>query len=76
MPNITILALQGLTCNCISKLTKALEALRDIQQVAVTLNTLNYAKVTGSASVQDIIKTIEQKPVTKGKWQHNLYKAF
>ncbi|WP_032115153.1 copper-exporting P-type ATPase CopA [Candidatus Arsenophonus nilaparvatae] len=58
MPNITILALQGLTCsNCISKLTKALEALPDIQQVAVTLN---YAKVTGSASVQDIIKTIEQ----------------
>lgn len=58
MPNITILALQGLTCsNCISKLTKALEALPDIQQVAVTLN---YAKVTGSASVQDMIKTIKQ----------------
>ncbi|MFS1537575.1 MAG: copper-exporting P-type ATPase CopA [Candidatus Phlomobacter fragariae] len=58
MPNITILALQGLTCsNCISKLTKAMEALPDIQQVVVTLN---YAKITGFASLQDIIKTIEQ----------------
>lgn len=58
MPNITILALQGLTCShCINKLTTALKARPDIQQVAVTLN---YAKITGSASVQDIIKTIEQ----------------
>lgn len=58
MANITILALQGLTCsNCINKLTKALAARADIQQVAVTLN---YAKISGSASVHDIIKTIEQ----------------
>lgn len=58
MPDFTILALQGLTCsNCINKLTKALEARQDIQQVTVTLD---YAKITGSASVDDIIKTIEQ----------------
>ncbi|HGJ5864270.1 copper-exporting P-type ATPase CopA [Arsenophonus nasoniae] len=58
MPDFTILALQGLTCsNCINKLTKALEARQDIQHVTVTLD---YAKITGSASVDDIIKTIEQ----------------
>lgn len=58
MANTTILALQGLSCgHCTGSVKKALDARPDVESAVVTLD---FAKVTGDADAQSLIKTIEE----------------
>lgn len=53
-----LLALQGLSCmNCAQRVKKALEARADVEQAEVNVH---YAKVSGSATPEDLISSVEQ----------------
>ncbi|WP_411704637.1 copper-exporting P-type ATPase CopA [Edaphovirga cremea] len=53
-----LLALQGLSCmNCAQRVKKALEARADVEQAEVNVR---YAKVSGSATPEDLISSVEQ----------------
>lgn len=58
MSDIIVLALQGLTCNhCVGRVKKVLEARDDVDQAEVGLD---YARVTGHATVADLIDSVSQ----------------
>ncbi|CAI1517292.1 Copper-exporting P-type ATPase A [Serratia proteamaculans] len=58
MPQITVLALQGLTCmHCVGSTRKALETVPGVTAVDVALDS---AKVTGDADPQTLINAVEQ----------------
>ncbi|MFD1801616.1 copper-exporting P-type ATPase CopA [Mixta tenebrionis] len=62
MPQTINLALDGLSCgHCVKRVKEALEQRADVQQAEVTLN---EAQVTGEASAEDLIATVEQAGYT------------
>ncbi len=62
MPQTIILALEGLSCeHCIKRVKDTLESRADVDSAQVELD---YATVTGSAAVQDLIDSIKQAGYT------------
>ncbi|HEK0313190.1 TPA: copper-exporting P-type ATPase CopA [Proteus mirabilis] len=58
MAKTTLLALQGLSCShCVNSVKKSLDARNDIEQSTVTIQ---YAKIDSDATVESLIKTIEE----------------
>ncbi|HHJ1169268.1 TPA: copper-exporting P-type ATPase CopA [Proteus mirabilis] len=58
MAKTTLLALQGLSCShCVNSVKKSLDARNDIEQSTVTIQ---YAKIDSNATVESLIKTIEE----------------
>ena len=57
MANTTILALQGLSCGHCTGSVKKHSTPADVESAVVTLD---FAKVTGDADAQSLIKTIEE----------------
>lgn len=58
MSHTTLLTLDGLTCgHCVKRVKEALEQREDVQQADVSLN---EARVTGNASAEALIATVEQ----------------
>ena len=58
MSHTTLLTLDGLSCgHCVKRVKDALEQRDDVQQAEVTLN---EARVTGDASAEALIATVEQ----------------
>jgi len=58
MSQITVLALQGLTCmHCVGSTRKALEAVPGVTAVDVAIDS---AKVTGDVAPQPLINAVEQ----------------
>ncbi len=57
MSHTTILALQGLSCmHCVNSVKKALANRADVEQADITID---YAKITGAASAESLIETIQ-----------------
>ncbi|ORM76383.1 hypothetical protein HA44_15530 [Mixta gaviniae] len=58
MSHTTLLTLDGLSCgHCVKRVKEALEQREDVQQAEVSLN---EARVTGDASAEALIATVEQ----------------